>query len=101
MGNELQDIINHSIESLQFLLVLWSYPVYYSPDFLWCRVDAIIIYHMAQDIEFSGKENTCLWVGIIAGVLQLSAAIRNFLNMLFKAVTEDKNIVNVDLYVLA
>jgi len=38
---------------------------------------------------------------MIAGVLQLSAGVRNVLNILFKGVTEDKNIVNVDLYVLA
>jgi len=64
-------------------------------------VDTMIVYHMAQDIGFCGKENTFLWVGIIAGVLQLTAGVRNVLNMLFKGVTEDKHIVNVDPYVPA
>ena len=45
VGNELRDIINPSIESVQFFLALWSCPVHYGPDFLWCRVDAIILYH--------------------------------------------------------
>jgi len=90
MGNELRDIINHSIELLQFFLALWSCAVHYGRDFLWCRVDAIIVYHMPQDIEFCGKENTLLWVGIITGVLQLTPGVRNVLDMLFKGVTEDK-----------
>jgi len=47
VGNDLRDIINHSIESLQLFQALWSCPVYYFLDFLWCRVDAIIIYHIA------------------------------------------------------
>ena len=64
-------------------------------------MDAIIIYHVAKDIEFSGKENTFFWVGLIAGILQLTADIRYVLNMLVKGVTEDKNMVNVDPYVLA
>jgi len=46
VGNAMPDIINHSIESVQFVLALWSCPVHYGPDSLWCRVDAIIIYHM-------------------------------------------------------
>jgi len=56
---------------------------------------------VAKDIEFSGKENTFFWVGLIAGILQLTADIRYVLNMLVKGVTEDKNMVNVDPYVLA
>ena len=47
MGNKVRDIINYSIKLLQFFLVLGSCPVYHGPDFLWCRVDAIIVYHMA------------------------------------------------------
>jgi len=46
VGDELQDLFNHSIESLQFFLALWSCPVHYVPDFLWCGTDAIIVYHM-------------------------------------------------------
>jgi len=101
VGNKLGDIINYSIELPQSFLALWFCPAHYSRDFLWCRMDAIIVYHMAPDIEFSGKENTFLCVGIIAGILQLTTGVRNVLNMLFKGVTEDKNIVNVDPYVLA
>ena len=52
-------------------------------------------------MEFSGKENSFLCVGIIAGVLQLTAGFCYVLNMLFKGVTEDKNIVNVYPYCLA
>ena len=47
IGNELRDIINNSIKSLQFFLALWPCPIHYGPDFLCCRVDAIIVYHMA------------------------------------------------------
>ena len=56
---------------------------------------------MSKDIEFCGKENTFLGVGIIAGVVQLTARVRNVIDMLLKAVTDDQNIVNVDPYVLA
>ena len=45
--NELRDIINPSIEALQFFLVFWSCLVEYGPDFLSCRVDAIIDFDMA------------------------------------------------------
>jgi len=56
---------------------------------------------MAGDIELGGNENTLLWVGIIAGILKLTADVRNVLNILLKGVTEDKKIVNLDPYVLA
>jgi len=52
-------------------------------------------------MEFSGKENTCVWDGIIASVLHLTTGVRNVLNMLFIRITEDKNIVNVESDVLA
>jgi len=55
MGNELRDIINHSIESGQFFLVHWYFPVHYDPGLLWCSVDAIIVDHIAQDIGLCGK----------------------------------------------
>ena len=45
--NKVRDIINHSIESLQFVLVFRSCPVHYGLDFGCCRVDAIIVYDMA------------------------------------------------------
>ena len=64
-------------------------------------MDAIIVYHMAQDIECSAKENALLRVGIIFGLLQLTAGVRTVLDVLFRGIPQDKTIVNVDLYVLA
>jgi len=51
VGNQLRDMINHSIVSQPFFLALRSCPVHYGPDFLWCRLDAIIVCHVAWDIE--------------------------------------------------
>jgi len=101
VGNKLRDIINSSIESMQFFLAEWACAIHYGPDLPSCRLDAIIVYHMTYDIEFCGKEKTFPWVGMIPGVLQLTAGIRYALNMPFTGLSEDKNIGNVRAYVLA
>src|ERR1700760_3053382 len=96
MGHELRDIINHSIELLQFFLVIWSRPIHNASNFFWCWMDAFIVYHMAQDVKFSSKEYTFLWVCIELVIPQLSACMLDVFDVLFKAITEDKNIVNVN-----
>ena len=51
--------------------------------------------HMAQHVEFSSKEYTFLWICIELVILQFPACMLDVLDVLFKAITEDKNIVNV------
>ena len=59
-------------------------------------MDIFIVYHMAQDVKFSSKEYTFLWICIELVLLELPACMLDVFNVLFKAIAEDKTIVNVN-----
>ena len=75
--------------------LFWSHPIHDTSYFFLSRIDSSIAYGIALDFEFSSKEYTFLCICIELVCLALLACMLDMFKILFKAITADKNIVNV------